>query len=50
MDTKSPDVVRLCAMAKKFATDTGFEVANRALQIHGGYGYLSRVRHREDRP
>src|SRR4029077_19580803 len=41
MDTKSPDVVRLCAMAKKFATDTGFEVANRALQIHGGYGYLT---------
>ena len=28
-------------MAKKFATDTGFEVANKALQIHGGYGYLA---------
>jgi alkylation response protein AidB-like acyl-CoA dehydrogenase len=41
MDTKSPDVVTLCAMAKKFATDTGFDVANRALQIHGGYGYLT---------
>ena len=41
MDTKSPDVVKLCAMAKRFATDTGFEVANQALQIHGGYGYLS---------
>lgn len=41
MDTGSADVVRLCAMAKKFATDTGFEVANQALQIHGGYGYLA---------
>jgi alkylation response protein AidB-like acyl-CoA dehydrogenase len=41
MDTKSPDMVQLCAMAKKFATDTGFDVANRALQIHGGYGYLT---------
>ena len=41
MDTKSPNVVPLCAMAKKFATDAGFDVANRALQIHGGYGYLT---------
>lgn len=41
MDTKSPDAVTLCAMAKRFATDTGFDVANQALQIHGGYGYLS---------
>ena len=28
-------------MAKRFATDAGFNVANEALQIHGGYGYLS---------
>ena len=28
-------------MAKRFATDAGFEVANHALQLHGGYGYLS---------
>ena len=28
-------------MAKKFVTDVGFDVANRALQLHGGYGYLS---------
>ena len=28
-------------MAKRFATDVGFEVANEALQIHGGYGYLA---------
>lgn len=41
IDTGSPDMVQLCAMAKKFATDTGFDVANRALQIHGGYGYLA---------
>ena len=27
-------------MAKRFSTDTGFEVANQALQIHGGYGYV----------
>ncbi len=27
-------------MAKRFATDVGFEVCNQALQIHGGYGYL----------
>jgi alkylation response protein AidB-like acyl-CoA dehydrogenase len=30
-----------CAMAKRVATDVGFEVANQALQLHGGYGYLS---------
>jgi alkylation response protein AidB-like acyl-CoA dehydrogenase len=28
-------------MAKRFVTDTGFEVANQALQLHGGYGYLA---------
>lgn len=41
LDAKAPDVTRLCAMAKRFVTDTGFEVANQALQLHGGYGYLS---------
>ena len=30
----------LCAMAKRVATDAGFAVANDALQLHGGYGYL----------
>ncbi|OZD65742.1 acyl-CoA dehydrogenase [Rhodococcus sp. 06-1059B-a] len=35
------DKVELCAMAKRFATDTGFEVANAALQLLGGYGYLA---------
>ncbi len=28
-------------VAKRFATDTGFTVANEALQLHGGYGYLA---------
>lgn len=37
----APDTVKLCAMAKMVATDTGFKVANQALQLHGGYGYLS---------
>lgn len=41
LDAKSPDATRLCAMAKKFATDAGFEIANDALQLHGGYGYLA---------
>ncbi|MEJ7651092.1 MAG: acyl-CoA dehydrogenase family protein [Nakamurella sp.] len=41
LDSNHPDKVALCAMAKKFATDSGFEVANAALQIHGGYGYLA---------
>jgi len=40
MDAKDPGATRLCAMAKRFATDTCFEVANQALQLHGGYGYL----------
>ncbi|WP_376988805.1 isobutyryl-CoA dehydrogenase [Bosea sp. R86505] len=41
LDAKTPDATRLCAMAKRVATDTGFTVANEALQIHGGYGYLA---------
>jgi alkylation response protein AidB-like acyl-CoA dehydrogenase len=40
MDEHAPDATARCAMAKRFATDAGFEVANRALQLHGGYGYL----------
>ena len=31
----------LCAAAKQFVTDTDFDIANEALQLHGGYGYLS---------
>ncbi|MCL2515638.1 MAG: acyl-CoA dehydrogenase, partial [Microbacteriaceae bacterium] len=41
LDAGDADAVELCAMAKRFATDAGFEVANQALQLHGGYGYLS---------
>ncbi|MCU1514252.1 MAG: acyl-CoA dehydrogenase [Microbacteriaceae bacterium] len=37
----SPDVVAICAAAKKFVTDAAFTVANSALQLHGGYGYLA---------
>ena len=36
----APDKTRFAAMAKRFATDTGWSVADRALQLHGGYGYL----------
>lgn len=41
LDGKTPDATRWCAMAKRFVTDTAFKVANDALQIHGGYGYLA---------
>jgi alkylation response protein AidB-like acyl-CoA dehydrogenase len=40
LDTDDPDKVELCAMAKRYVTDTCFEVADKALQLHGGYGYL----------
>ena len=40
-DRDEPDTTMRCAMAKRFATDIGFKVANDALQLHGGYGYLS---------
>ena len=41
LDAKAPDATRWCAMAKRYVTDTGSKVANDALQLHGGYGYLS---------
>jgi alkylation response protein AidB-like acyl-CoA dehydrogenase len=41
LDRKDSDAGMLCAMAKRFGTDIGFEVANEALQLHGGYGYLA---------
>jgi len=41
LDRKDSDASMLCAMAKRFGTDIGFEVANEALQLHGGYGYLA---------
>ena len=37
---KEPAGTRLAAMAKRFATDIGFEAVNGCLQLHGGYGYL----------
>jgi alkylation response protein AidB-like acyl-CoA dehydrogenase len=37
---KEPAATRLAAMAKRLATDAGFEVVNGCLQLHGGYGYL----------
>lgn len=40
IDEDAADAAVQCAMAKRFATDAGFDVANRALQLHGGYGYL----------
>lgn len=41
LDRKDAEATKLCAMAKRFATDAGFAVANEALQLHGGYGYLA---------
>ncbi|WP_297694243.1 isobutyryl-CoA dehydrogenase [Phenylobacterium sp.] len=40
LDLQNPKATQYCAMAKRFATDAGFEIANQALQLHGGYGYL----------
>ncbi|MCF8468873.1 MAG: acyl-CoA dehydrogenase, partial [Sneathiella sp.] len=40
LDAKDPEATLYCAMAKRFATDAGFNVCNEALQLHGGYGYL----------
>lgn len=40
LDQQDPECSAYCAMAKRFATDVGFEVCNQALQIHGGYGYI----------
>jgi len=41
LDTQDPDATKWCAMAKQFVTDYCFDIANMALQLHGGYGYLS---------
>jgi alkylation response protein AidB-like acyl-CoA dehydrogenase len=40
-DRGEDGATQLCAMAKRLTTDTAFDVANRALQCHGGYGYLA---------
>lgn len=41
VDKKHSDATTYCAMAKRLATDLSFAVANEALQLHGGYGYLN---------
>jgi alkylation response protein AidB-like acyl-CoA dehydrogenase len=40
LDRRDARATMLCAMAKRFATDAGSRIANEALQLHGGYGYL----------
>jgi alkylation response protein AidB-like acyl-CoA dehydrogenase len=40
LDENHPDKVALCAMAKRYVTDACYDVADQALQLHGGYGYL----------
>ena len=40
LDAGARDASTYCAMAKRFATDVGFQVVNEALQLHGGYGYI----------
>ena len=40
LDSNDPERTNRSAMAKRFVTDAGFNIANEALQIHGGYGYL----------
>ena len=40
LDAKDANATTYCAMAKRFATDIGFQICNEALQIHGGYGYI----------
>ncbi|MDO5103489.1 MAG: acyl-CoA dehydrogenase family protein [Lautropia sp.] len=40
LDSGDPDATTYCAMAKRFATDAGFDVVNQGLQLHGGYGYI----------
>lgn len=41
LDAGAPDATTFCAMAKRFVTDTGHRVADEALQLLGGYGYLA---------
>ena len=41
LDNRRPDASKNCAMAKLYVTDVAFDVANQALQLHGGYGYLA---------
>lgn len=40
LDNNDPQAPMYCAMAKRFATDVAFNISDRAMQMHGGYGYL----------
>ncbi|MFL1463200.1 acyl-CoA dehydrogenase family protein [Roseococcus sp. DSY-14] len=40
LDSRAPDATAFCAMAKRFVTDAGSRIADEALQLLGGYGYL----------
>ncbi len=40
IDNNHPEKTKWCAMAKRLATDACFQIADEALQLHGGYGYL----------
>lgn len=40
LDRNDPDATAYCAMAKRFATDVGFQVCDQALKLYGGYGYI----------
>jgi alkylation response protein AidB-like acyl-CoA dehydrogenase len=41
LDDQYSGATPFCAMAKRFATDAGFDICNDALQLHGGYGFLN---------
>ena len=40
LDQRDPEATTYCAMAKRYATDIGFQVCDQALQLYGGYGYI----------
>jgi len=40
LDTNHPQAPMYCAMAKRLATDVAFQISDKAMQLHGGYGYL----------
>ncbi len=41
LDKKKPDAALYCAMAKQYATELAFKISDKAMQLHGGYGYLA---------
>lgn len=40
LDNEEPNALSYCAMAKRMATDVAFHISDKAMQLHGGYGYL----------